>query len=124
MLKIARWTMTHRRTVVIGWIVAAIGIFAVANTVGKKTASSFTLPGTGSQQAVDLLHSRFPTPVGVHKSPKLVNRKDLGNISAGVALMLPQRGRAGDFAAFCTGVGGHDKPRMRHVAPGGAETPA
>ena len=64
MVNIARWTMRHRRTVVIAWIVAAIGIFAVSNSVGKKTASSFTLPGTNSQQAVDLLQSHFPAQAG------------------------------------------------------------
>ncbi len=64
MLKIARWTMAHRRVVVITWIVAAVGIFAVSNSVGKKTASNFTLPGTGSQQAVNLLKSRFPAQAG------------------------------------------------------------
>ena len=64
MVKIARWTMAHRRTVVVAWIVAVVGIFAVSSSVGKKTASSFTLPGTGSQQAVDLLQSRFPAQAG------------------------------------------------------------
>ena len=64
MVRIARWTMAHRRTVVVAWIVAAIGIFAVSSSVGKKTASNFTLPGTGSQQAVDLLQSRFPAQAG------------------------------------------------------------
>jgi putative drug exporter of the RND superfamily len=64
MLGIARWTMAHRRIVVAAWIVAAIGIFAVSSSVGKKTASNFTLPGTGSQHAVDLLKSRFPAQAG------------------------------------------------------------
>jgi RND superfamily putative drug exporter len=64
MLGIARWTMAHRRIVVVAWIIAAVGVFALASSVGKKTASSFTLPGTGSQQAVDLLNSRFPTKAG------------------------------------------------------------
>src|SRR5262249_54494922 len=64
MLAIARWTMAHRRIVVVAWIVAAVGVFALSSSVGKKTASSFTLPGTGSQQAVDLLKSRFPTQAG------------------------------------------------------------
>src|SRR3974390_2977135 len=64
MVNIARWTMRHRRTVIVAWIVAAFGILAVSNSVGKKTASSFTLPGTGSQQAVDLLQSRFPSQAG------------------------------------------------------------
>jgi putative drug exporter of the RND superfamily len=64
MLRIASWTMAHRRIVVVAWIVAAVGVFAVSSSVGKKTASSFTLPGTGSQQAVNLLKSRFPAQAG------------------------------------------------------------
>jgi RND superfamily putative drug exporter len=64
MVNIARWTMAHRRTVVIAWIIAAVGVLALGNAVGKKTASSFTLPGTGSQQAVNLLQSRFPAQAG------------------------------------------------------------
>jgi putative drug exporter of the RND superfamily len=64
MVTIARWTMAHRRTVVVAWIAAAIGILVISGAVGKKTASSFTLPGTNSQQAVDLLSSRFPAQAG------------------------------------------------------------
>ena len=64
MVNIARWTMAHRRIVVAAWIIAVVGVFAVSNAVGKKTASSFTLPGTNSQQAVDLLQSRFPAQAG------------------------------------------------------------
>ena len=89
MINIARWTMRHRRTVVVAWIVAAIGIFAVSNSVGKKTASSFTLPGTGSQQAVDLLQSRFPAQAGdadqivFHaKTGKLTDSADRAAIAA------------------------------------------
>jgi putative drug exporter of the RND superfamily len=64
MLNVARWTMAHRRIVVVVWILAAVGIFAVSSSVGKKNASNFTLPGTGSQHAVDLLQSRFPAQAG------------------------------------------------------------
>ena len=56
--------MGHRRLVVTVWIVATVAILAVSSSVGKKTASSFTLPGTGSQQAVDLLKSNFPAQAG------------------------------------------------------------
>src|SRR5436853_614441 len=59
MQNIARWTMAHRRIVVVGWIIAVVGILGVSGSVGKKTASDFTLPGTGTQHAVDLLRSRF-----------------------------------------------------------------
>jgi RND superfamily putative drug exporter len=64
MQKIARWTMAHRRIVVIGWIVATVGVFAVSSSVGKKTASDFTLPGTGTQHALDLLRTKFPAQAG------------------------------------------------------------
>jgi RND superfamily putative drug exporter len=64
MSNIARWTMAHRRIVVVAWVVAAVGIFAVGNSVGNKKASNFTLPGTGSQHAADLLQSRFPAQAG------------------------------------------------------------
>jgi RND superfamily putative drug exporter len=92
MVKIARWTMAHRRVVVIAWIAAAIGIFAISTAVGKKDASSFTLPGTNSQQAVDLLTSRFPAQAGdadqivFHaKTGKLTDASDRAAIDATVA---------------------------------------
>jgi len=64
MLRLARWTTAHRWIVVAAWVVGAVAVFAFASSVGKKSASSFTLPGTGSQRAVDLLKSRFPTQAG------------------------------------------------------------
>jgi RND superfamily putative drug exporter len=50
--------------VVVAWIAATVGIFAVSTSVGKKTASDFTLPGTGTQHALDLLTSKFPAQAG------------------------------------------------------------
>ena len=64
MLRIARWTMAHRRAVVLGWIGAVVAIFAISSSVGTKTASDFTLPGTGSQHAVDLLAGHFRAQAG------------------------------------------------------------
>src|SRR5690349_2343276 len=83
MIRIARWTMAHRRTVVVAWIVAAIGIFAISNAVGKKTASSFTLPGTNSQRAVDLLQSRFPAQAG--DADQIVFHAKSGKLTDGAA---------------------------------------
>src|SRR5947209_9733157 len=81
MVRIARWTMAHRRIVLIAWIAAAIGIFAISNAVGKKTASSFTLPGTNSQQAVDLLQSRFAAQAG--DADKIVFHTKAGKLPDG-----------------------------------------
>ncbi|MBV9193227.1 MAG: MMPL family transporter [Solirubrobacterales bacterium] len=64
MKKLARWTMAHRRIVVVAWIAATVGVFAVSSSVGKKTASDFTLPGTGTQHALDLLRSKFAAQAG------------------------------------------------------------
>ena len=64
MLRITRWTMKHRRVVVLAWIAAAIGVYALSSSIGAKTATDFTLPGTGSQHAVDLLKAHFPAQSG------------------------------------------------------------
>jgi putative drug exporter of the RND superfamily len=89
MLRIARWTMAHRRTVVIAWVVATVGIFAASSSLGTKTASSFTLPGTDSQRAVDLLQSHFPAEAGdadqivFHaKTGKLTDQADRAAVAA------------------------------------------
>src|SRR5690348_16824428 len=80
MLNIARWTMAHRRIVVTVWIAAAVGIFAVSSSVGSRSASDFTLPGTGSEQAVDLLKSRFPGQAG--DADQIVFRARTGKLTA------------------------------------------
>jgi RND superfamily putative drug exporter len=109
MVKIARWTIAHRWVVVVGWIVAAVGILAVSQSVGKKTASSFTLPGTGSQQAVDLLSSRFPAQAGdadqivFHAKPGTLSgaadRAAIGTMLARVAALPHVTGVVSPYAA-------------------------
>ena len=64
MLKLTRWTIAHRRIVVVAWIVLAVGVLAVSQAVGKRNANNFSLPNTDSQRAVDLLQSRFPAQAG------------------------------------------------------------
>jgi RND superfamily putative drug exporter len=64
MTRIARQIAAHRRAVLIAWIVGALGLLVVSHVIGSTSSSSFTLPGTGSQQAVNLLQSRFPSQAG------------------------------------------------------------
>ncbi len=92
MLKIARWTMAHRRIVVLAWILATVGILVGSSAVGKKTASDFTLPGTNSQQAVNLLKSRFSSQAGDAdqivfraRSGRLTDAADRGTITSTLA---------------------------------------
>ena len=50
----------HGRLVVAVWIVLAVAISLVANTVGRETSNDLTLPGTDSTDATDLLDDRLP----------------------------------------------------------------
>jgi RND superfamily putative drug exporter len=46
--------------VVAAWIVIAIGLVVIANSVGRPENDNVTLPGTGSQSATDLLDDKLP----------------------------------------------------------------
>jgi RND superfamily putative drug exporter len=64
MLNLTRWTIAHRRIVVLAWIVLAVGAIAGSQALGNRVANNFSLPNTDSQRAVDLLQSRFPAQAG------------------------------------------------------------
>jgi RND superfamily putative drug exporter len=53
----ARW----RFVVLALWLVLIVGLVISARTAGSDTTNNVTLPGTGSQNATDLLSGRFPT---------------------------------------------------------------
>ena len=64
MLKLARWSTTHRKYVVIGWIVLLIGVNVLAQSAGTSYSNNFTLPNSDSQRAADLLQHSFPAQAG------------------------------------------------------------
>jgi len=64
MLNLSRWTIAHRRIVIVSWVVLALVLFGLSRTVGTRRAESFSLPHTNSQHALDLLRSRFPARAG------------------------------------------------------------
>ena len=64
MLRMTRWTLAHRWTVVVVWIAVAGGLLAGTHALGTRSSNNFSLPGTSSQRAVDLLTSRFPAQAG------------------------------------------------------------
>jgi RND superfamily putative drug exporter len=64
MLKLARWSTTHRLYVVIGWIVLIFAINALAQSAGTEYSNNFTLPNSDAQRAADLLQHSFPTQAG------------------------------------------------------------
>jgi RND superfamily putative drug exporter len=63
-LKLARWSTTHRKYVVIGWLVLLFAVNAVAQSAGTSYSNNFTLPNSDAQRAADLLQKSFPTQAG------------------------------------------------------------
>jgi len=62
--RVARSAAGHRRRVVIGWLVLLVGALGLSGAVGSRFANNFSLPGTESQRAADLLKRSFPAQAG------------------------------------------------------------
>ena len=62
--RLARFCYRRRRYVLAAWLVALVLVAFLSKTAGGKDTTKFTLPGTESQQAVDLLKARFPARSG------------------------------------------------------------
>jgi len=62
--RLARWCYRHRWRVVTLWVVALISSIALVNVAGGEYTADFSLPGSESQEALDLLEERFPARSG------------------------------------------------------------
>ena len=91
MRNLARWTMGHRRGVIIAWIVAAVGIAMISAGVGTKNSTDFTLAGTQSASAQALLKQSFKAQAG--DSDQIVFHARTGTLSADRAVITATLGR-------------------------------
>ncbi len=64
MLKLARWSTTHRKYVVLGWLALLLAVNAFAQSAGTTYSNNFTLPNSDAQRAADLLQQSFPAQAG------------------------------------------------------------
>ncbi len=62
--RLGRLAARRHRRFIVGWIVGAIAVIALAVGSGGTTFDNFTIPNSGSQTALDLLESRFPAQSG------------------------------------------------------------
>jgi putative drug exporter of the RND superfamily len=75
--RLARTTYQHRRRVVVGWVLALVGLLVLSGAAGGTFEDRFKLPGSESQAAVDLLESGgFDTRAGF--AAQLVIHADAG----------------------------------------------
>jgi RND superfamily putative drug exporter len=81
--RVGGWASRHRRVVLLGWVVALVGAFGASSAVGTNYGNSFSLKGTDSQRAVDLLKRNFPAQSG--DSDQIVLRARSGSVTAAAA---------------------------------------
>ena len=62
--RVAQRAARHPRRVIIGWILLLIAALAISSALVPKYANNFSLPGTESQRALDLLQRDFPAQAG------------------------------------------------------------
>ncbi|MER7458630.1 MMPL family transporter [Micromonospora sp. NPDC126480] len=62
--RLGRGSMRRRRLVAALWLVVLVGLGLAALTLRAPTASDFSMPGTESQRAQDLLAEQFPAASG------------------------------------------------------------
>jgi len=61
---LARWAFRRRRWVLAVWLALAVGAIIAAQASGGKTNDNFTIPGTESQRAQDMLSNKLPALAG------------------------------------------------------------
>jgi putative drug exporter of the RND superfamily len=62
--RIAGWSYRHRWTAVVLWLAVLAGLAVTAQGVGPAYRNDFALPGTQSQQALDVLRAQAPVQAG------------------------------------------------------------
>jgi RND superfamily putative drug exporter len=77
--RLARWCFKHRIIVVVAWLVVLFSVIGAERAVGSSFSNSFSLPGTESSRALELLNSAFPQQAG--ESGTIVWRTTDGSVS-------------------------------------------
>ena len=62
LFRLGKWSYHRRRLVLAGWVVVIAVLAVLAINLNQPTNNSLTIPGTQSQQALDLLNQKFPGP--------------------------------------------------------------
>src|SRR5262245_22765388 len=74
--KLAGFSYRHRWTALVLWFVVLAGLAVGAQLVGPSYRNDFSLPGTQSQQALDVLRAQSPVQAGA--TAQIVLHDDAG----------------------------------------------
>ncbi|MET0684268.1 MAG: MMPL family transporter [Solirubrobacteraceae bacterium] len=91
--RLGAWAFERRRVVAGLWALALAGVIAAAMAFGGSTNDKFSVPGTESQEAQELLEARYPAASGtyariVFAAPEGESLDDAENKAAVEATML------------------------------------
>jgi RND superfamily putative drug exporter len=64
--RLGGWAFEHRWRVVGMWAMVLVAVVAAAAAFGGKTNDKFSVPGTESQQAQELLEQKYPAASGTY----------------------------------------------------------
>ncbi len=95
--RIGRSTYRHRWATLLAWLMILIAVTSLSVVFSKPESTQFSVPGTQSQQALDLLEQRFPAASGAtaqiaFAAPAGATLND-PTIKAGVEASLADAGR-------------------------------
>ena len=121
---LGRWAARcydHRRAVLLVWILLLIGVTAVSQLVGTRFQNNFTAGNTPSQQAANILDSRFPTRSGdtadvvFHTSAPITSAANRAAIDGVVRRLRPLAHVVTVTSPFSP-AGAHQVARDGHIA--------
>ena len=116
--RLVTWSYDRRRRVVVLWIAALVAASVLAGVAGGDNEMDFTVPGSDSAEAVELLEARFPEYAG--GTVDIVYEADAGVADPGVAARF--EALAGELAAVGPRPGGRVRAggaRRGHGDPAG-----
>ena len=115
MRSLASWCVEHRRIVVVAWLVALIGLTLINQSVGSSYKDSFSLNGTQSFQALNLLKKVAPKASGDREQIVVAVKQgkltDPGTRSR-VEAMLAKIAVLGDVASVASPYGPHGSEQI------------
>ncbi|MBF6558281.1 MAG: MMPL family transporter [Acidimicrobiales bacterium] len=97
------WAFKHRRFVLGFWVVALLAMGVLSQSVARPPSTAFSIPGTQSQEAIDLLNQKFPAAAGA--SARIVFAAPAGHelteptLTSAVDATLAQAKAAGQVVA-------------------------
>ena len=97
------WTFKHRRFVLGFWVVVLVAVGGLSQAFARPPSTQFSIPGTQSQEAIDLLNQKFPAAAGA--SARIVFAAPVGHrltepaLKAAVEATLARAKAAGQVEA-------------------------